>query len=104
MPVTPITSHKEFTDIIHRDEIALIDFWATWNGPCRSISPMFEALSQRHPGVKCYKVDVDELPDVSQEVGIRSLPTFIGFKNGQKVGSFDGANPGALEALFQRLS
>lgn len=104
MSVTDIKSHKDFTDIINRDEISLIYFWATWCGPCEVGGPIFEDLSRRHPEVKCYKVDVDEHSDVAKEAGVREMPTFIGFKNGEKTGDSVGVNPVALEALAQRLS
>jgi thioredoxin len=64
-------------------EIIIIDFWATWCGPCKVISPIFETLSQNEydKKVKFYKVDVDEQEAISQEVGIRAVrhcPFFLG--------------------------
>jgi thiol-disulfide isomerase/thioredoxin len=60
---------------IDSGEVVVIDFWATWCGPCKFISPIFEKLSalQEHQGIKFYKVDVDEQEEISQEVGIRAV-------------------------------
>lgn len=81
----------------------MIDFWATWCGPCRFISPVFEKLSDAAElsNVGFYKVDVDEQDRISQEVGIRAMPTFMVFKDGQKVNELVGANPQQLENLLR---
>ncbi|PFH47340.1 hypothetical protein AMATHDRAFT_67880 [Amanita thiersii Skay4041] len=104
MGVTPITSKTEFDTIINSGKPVLIDFWATWCGPCRVISPVFEKLSNNFPGVEFYKVDVDEQDAISQEVGIRAMPTFMLFKNGAKVDDLVGASPPGLEALVKKAA
>ncbi|KAF8604423.1 thioredoxin [Ceratobasidium sp. AG-I] len=101
MTVTAITSLAQFKEIISSGKIVAVDFWATWCGPCRVISPIFEKFSAEVTGVDFYKVDVDEQPDISQEVGIRAMPTFIVFKDGNKVKDLVGANPGGLEQLVK---
>ena len=58
---------------INGDKVAIFDFWATWCGPCRVISPIFEKLASQVDGAEFYKVDVDEQPDISQEVGVRAV-------------------------------
>ncbi|KAG8786255.1 hypothetical protein FRC12_016779 [Ceratobasidium sp. 428] len=104
MTVTAITSLDQFKELINSGNVVIIDFWATWCGPCRVISPIFEQMSEKTKGAQFYKVDVDEQPDISQEVGIRAMPTFIAFKDGNKIGDLVGANPGGLEALVQKVS
>lgn len=106
---------------INKDTPAIFDFWATWCGPCRAISPVFEKMSESgdFAGVGFYKVDVDAVPDVSQEVGIRAvrvtiytfthgltsmpgyvqMPTFAVFKDGSKIDELVGADRGALQTL-----
>ncbi|XHG02303.1 hypothetical protein AWENTII_005660 [Aspergillus wentii] len=103
MPVTVITSFAQFKEIINGDKPVVIDFWATWCGPCRMISPVFEKLSneQDYSNVAFYKVDVDEQEEISQEVGIRSMPTFAVFYQGNKVNELIGANPPGLQTLIQ---
>lgn len=59
------------------------------------------SMSQQYPQVRFYKIDVDELPDISQEVGVTAMPTFVVFKGGEKVQTVVGANPPALEAAVK---
>ena len=66
------------------------------------ISPVFEKLSNQNPGAVFIKVDVDEVPDVAQELGVRAMPTFFAFKNGEKINEMLGANPPGLEQLISK--
>ncbi|KAG9124167.1 hypothetical protein FRC07_012609 [Ceratobasidium sp. 392] len=101
MGVTPITSAKQFNELINQDKPIVIDFWATWCGPCRQISPKFEAHSTSEDKVEFYKVDVDEQPDIAAAVGVRAMPTFSAFKKGEKIGEVTGAFPDKLKALVE---
>ncbi|KAF8646268.1 hypothetical protein AX16_007292 [Volvariella volvacea WC 439] len=106
MPVETITSYEQFKQVTNAGQPAVIDFWATWCGPCRAISPVFEKLSNvaDYAGVKFYKVDVDALTDVAQEVGIRAMPTFVAFKDGSKVKEVVGARPQELQHLISHAA
>lgn len=81
----------------------MIDFWATWCGPCKMISPIFERIASTvGDKVQFAKVDVDEQEQISQECGIKAMPTFIFFKNGEKVESVVGADPSKLQVSAAR--
>ena len=118
MGVRVLASHAEFKKAISAGKPIVIDFCefcdllfrlpglllltstsgATWCGPCRMISPVFEKLSEGSAAEKIdfYKVDVDEQDQIAAECGIKAMPTFIFFKNGEAVKTVKGANPPEL--------
>lgn len=81
----------------------VIDCFATWCGPCKVIAPEVVKLSKIHTSTRFYKLDVDEVPDVAQELGVRAMPTFLLFKDGVKVGEVVGANKAALQAAVEKF-
>ncbi|KAI9732176.1 MAG: Cytoplasmic thioredoxin isoenzyme 2 [Cirrosporium novae-zelandiae] len=86
------------------DKVLVLDCFATWCGPCKVIAPKVLEFSKKYPEVRFFKLDVDEVPDVAQELGIRAMPTFMLFKNGEKVGEVVGANANALEAAIKNAT
>ncbi|KIW33743.1 thioredoxin, variant [Cladophialophora immunda] len=86
------------------DRLVVLDCFATWCGPCKVIAPEVAKFSESDDfkdKVDFYKVDVDEVPDVAQELGVRAMPTFMIFKNGEKVAEVVGANKRALEQAIR---
>lgn len=105
--VNPIHSKTSFnTSVLSApaDRLVVLDCFATWCGPCKVIAPELVKFSESEEfkdKVDFYKIDVDEAPDVAQELGVRAMPTFMLFKNGQKVGEVVGANKKALEQAIR---
>lgn len=83
----------------------VVDFWATWCGPCRAIAPIVKQLADEYDGrVVIGKCDVEEAEDIAAEYGIRNIPTLIFFKNGQPVDKFVGAGSKAkLQEKIENL-
>ncbi|XP_057709983.1 thioredoxin b [Corythoichthys intestinalis] len=102
--VKQVQSLEEFEEILKTsgDKLVVVDFTATWCGPCRMISPKFEEFSHTYTNVVFIKVDVDECDDVAQKHGISAMPTFLFFKNGKKVDDFTGANADKLLERIQK--
>lgn len=77
-------NQESFDKIIHQPgKTVLVDFWATWCGPCRMIAPVVEAVAEERPDITVCKVDVDEERELAMEYGISSIPTLLVFKDGQ---------------------
>ncbi|KAL2830771.1 thioredoxin-like protein [Aspergillus cavernicola] len=102
--VKPITSKAEFDEkVIGAKGAVVVDCFATWCGPCKAIAPKVEQFARTYPDAIFYQIDVDELSDVAAELGVRAMPTFMLFKDGEKVSDVVGANPPALEAGIKSL-
>ncbi|MCL4123537.1 UNVERIFIED_CONTAM: hypothetical protein GTU68_005729, partial [Idotea baltica] len=85
-------------------KLVVVDFYATWCGPCKTISPKIEAMSAELSDVVFIKVDVDECEDVSLAYQISCMPTFMFFRNSAKVESFSGANEAKLREVIMKLA
>ncbi|XP_075681766.1 thioredoxin-like [Rhinoderma darwinii] len=99
-----VESLPEYKAIIESGEnnLIVIDFTASWCGPCQQIAPFYESLGTKYPGVLLYKVDVDEASDIAGECGIRAMPTFHFYKGGKKVDELCGADKDKLESLVKK--
>ena len=102
--VIHIGSEEAFDKLITGDVPVLVDFWATWCGPCRMIAPIVEEIANEYAGkVVVAKVDVDEMGELAQRYRIMNIPTLMLFKQGQLVDKTIGARPKvALEQMLNK--
>ncbi|VEU23010.1 DEKNAAC104248 [Brettanomyces naardenensis] len=102
--ITPITSEAQFKEVVSASNLVVVDFFATWCGPCKMLAPMLEKFAQEYTTAKFYNVDVDQLPNVAASNDVSSMPTLLFFKGGELVGKVIGANPGAVKANLAKLA
>ena len=94
MATVSVTDSSFDEDVLKADGPVLVDFWAEWCGPCKMIGPALEELSEEMNGkVKIAKLKIDENPDAAANYGVRSIPTMLIFKNGEKAAEKVGAAP-----------
>jgi thioredoxin 1 len=80
--IIDIKSQEEFNQVIEDNEKVLVDFWAQWCGPCKMVAPALDQLNKELDNVIIAKVDIDNVTDVPEKYGVRSIPTLLKFENG----------------------
>ena len=95
MAVVTITKENFEQEVLQSAKPVLLDFWASWCGPCRMLSPIVDEVAEERTDVKVGKVNVDEQPELAGEFGVMSIPTLLVFKGGKLVNQAVGARPKA---------
>ncbi|WP_295340838.1 thioredoxin [uncultured Subdoligranulum sp.] len=102
MSVLHITKENFNAEVVNSDRPVLLDFWATWCGPCRMVGPLVEEIAAEHPEIKVGKINVDEQPELAAQFQIMSIPTLMVVKSGKITQRVVGARPKAqILALVQ---
>ena len=98
-------TNENFASLKAGDQPLVVDFWATWCGPCRMVAPIISELAEEYDGkIVVGKCDVEEHDELAAEFGIRNIPTILFFKNGEMIDKLIGAQPKAkLEEKFKQL-
>lgn len=88
-----ITKENFQSEVVQSDKPVLLDFWATWCGPCRMVSPIVDQIADERSDIKVGKINVDEQPELAQQFRIISIPTLVVMKDGQIANKAVGAMP-----------
>ena len=93
MSIINLTKDSYHNEVMETEKVVVIDFWATWCGPCKMMAPVVEEVAKDYPDVKVCKVNVDEEPELSNAFKIVSIPTIVVIKNGENIDSVVGYRP-----------
>ena len=101
---TVAVTRDSFPDVVTSNDIVLVDFWASWCGPCRAFAPVYDKVSEAHPGIVFAKVDTEAEPELAAAFQISAIPTLMAFRDRIVIFSQAGALPeAALEDLVSQI-
>ena len=95
MSVINITKNNFAEEVLNSDKPVLLDFWASWCGPCRMVSPIIDEIANERADIKVGKINVDEQPELAAKFSVMSIPTLVVIKDGKIVNQAMGARPKA---------
>lgn len=95
MSVINITKNNFNNEVLNSDKPVLLDFWASWCGPCRMVSPIIDEIANERADIKVGKINVDEQPELAAKFSVMSIPTLVVIKDGKIVNQAMGARPKA---------
>ena len=95
---------NNFDELLASEKPVLIDFWASWCGPCRMIAPIIEGIAEDNPHIAVAKVNVDEAPSLAIRFGVESIPTLIALRDGQETDRLLGVRPAEQILAMRGLS
>lgn len=95
MSMIPITKNNFQEEVLNSEKPVLLDFWASWCGPCRMVAPVVEEIAAERSDIKVCKINVDEQPELAARFGVMSIPTLVVMKNGKVINQAVGARPKA---------
>lgn len=93
MEIKALTSENFEAEVLKESKTVLVDFWASWCGPCRMLSPVVDQIAEERQDIKVCKVNIDEQPELAQKFDVMSIPTLLVFRNGKQVNSSVGVRP-----------
>ena len=95
MSVININNNNFQDEVMHSEKLVLLDFWASWCGPCWMVSPIVDEIAAERSDIKVGKINVDEQPELAAQFGVMSIPTLVVMKSGRIVNQAVGARPKA---------
>ena len=95
MSVININNNNFQDEVMHSEKLVLLDFWASWCGPCRMVSPIVDEIAAERSDIKVCKINVDEQPELAAQFRVMSIPTLVVMKNGKVINQAVGARPKA---------
>jgi thioredoxin 1 len=104
--IPPVTDDAFQTEVLGSAKPTLVDFWATWCGPCRAVAPIMEELARQYGDkINFRKLDVDNNPSTPMQYGVKGIPTLILYQNGKMVDQVVGATPkDKIERMLQKIA